>query len=204
MSRTTAVLVMAAALIGAPVAAQERPAGAPADTSRRAGHMQPGMMQPGMPGGMTGMMQAMHGQGGMMGMAAGPAMVLRLRESLELTDAQVERLEALRDTAQSQARQHMAQGMQAMHSAGERLSTASPDLEAYEAQLREAAEHIILAHTVMARAAVRAREVLTPEQLQRVDLARKMMQELQQGMMESPMPPGGMPGPGGAGQGHDH
>lgn len=206
MNRTMAGLTIVAALAAAPVVAQERPLGQPADSTAHPGMMQPGMMQ---------MMQRMQGQGGMigmmgggmMGMAGGPAMILGLQESLELTDDQVERLEGLREGAQSGMRKHMMQGMQTMRAAQELLAGESPDAAAYEERLREAANHMVLAHTAMARAAVEARGLLTPQQQDRLALARTMMQEMRAGMMQEMMMPGmmqGMDPAGSGGEGHGH
>lgn len=177
MRKTFAALV-AIMLAAAPAMAQGHH-GARADSSRGMGMMQgqSGMMQ-------GGMMQMMHGRSGMMmGMAMGPGMVLRLQQSLDLTDSQVTELETLRDSARSTMRQHMMQGMQVMRAAAELLSSDSPDLDGYETRLREATNHMVLAHTAMARAAVEARQVLTPEQRERLSLARQMMHEMQPGMM---------------------
>ena len=200
MKRTLAGLTIAAALTSAvPLAAQERPLGQPADSAGQRGMMAPGMkemMSPRMmqrmhgmggPGGRTGMMD-----GGMMGMAAGPAMLLRLEESLELTHDQVARLEALHESARTEMRQHMMQGMQTMRSAQELLDGDSPEFSDYEARLREAANHMVLAHTAMARAAVDARALLTPEQQERLALARTMMQEMRGSMRKEVMMPGTM------------
>lgn len=214
MKRTMAGLTMVAALVAAPAAAQERPLGQPADSTGQPGMMQPGMMEMMSPG----MMQRMHGMGGpggtmgmmdggMMGTAGGPAMLLRLEESLELTDDQVARLEALHESAQTEMRQHMMQGMQTMRSSHELLDGESPELSAYEARLREAANHMVLAHTAMARAAVDARALLTPEQQERLALARTMMEEMRGSMRKEMMMPGMMQRrdsqqEGGGGHGH--
>ena len=213
MKRTMAGLTVVAALAAAPVAAQERPLGQPADSTAHPGMMQPGMMQMMQPG----MMQGMHGQAGMMGsmgmmgdgmigMIGGPAMILRLEKSLDLTEVQVERLKALQESAQAGMRQHMMQGMQGMRSGQELLEGESPDVAAYEERLREAANHMVLAHMAMARTAVEARRLLTPEQRERLALARTVMQEMRGGMMDGMMP-GGMQGQdpkqsGGEGHGH--
>ena len=186
MRKTFAALV-AIMLAAAPAMAQGHH-GARADSSRGMGmmHGQSGMMQ-------GGMMQMMHGQSGMMmGAAMGPGMVLRLQESLELTESQVDRLETLRDTVRSTMRQHMMQGMQVMHAASGMLESDSPDLDAYESRLREATNHMVLAHTAMADAAVEARQVLTPEQRERLSLAREMMHEMRPGMMGRGMMGSGM------------
>jgi Spy/CpxP family protein refolding chaperone len=198
MGRTIAGLVAAVALAAGPLAAQEQPA----DTSGGMGMMQGGMMQ----GGMMQMMQGMHGQagmmGGMMGMAGGPALMLRLQESLELSEDQVERLEALRDSAQAGMHSHMMQAMQSVSVAGEVLAAPSPDLEAYEAALREAADHVVVGHTVAAQVAVHARQVLNAEQRERLDLALDRVREMGSGMGPGPMMPGMGPGAGGEGGPH--
>lgn len=197
MKRIAAGLTIAMALtVTGPLTAQERPLGQRADSAARPGMMQPGMM------GMTGRMQRMHGQGGMMGMmgggmmgmAGGPAMILRLEESLDLTADQVERLKALREDAQAEMRQHMMQGMQTLRAAQELLNGESPDVDGYEERLREAANHMVLAHTAMARTAAEARELLTPEQRDRLALGRSMMQEMRGGRMDGMMLEGLMPG----------
>ncbi len=209
MGRMTAGL-MAAALVATPLAAQEHPMGPPGDTTRM------GVMRP---GGTMGMMGMMHGSGpgvmgmmsghmmggAMMGLAGGPAMMLRLEETLELTERQVEQLEPLRDSATAAMRQHMMQGMQSVRSAGELLASASPDMEAYEARLREAADHMVQGHLVQARSAAAAREILSPEQRERLDLVRTLLREMREGMGAGSMMEGMMPGtsdPEGAGPHH--
>lgn len=189
MRKTIAGLTAALVLMAAPVAAQDRPLGEPADTSRGMGMMQ---------GGMMGMMQGMHGQDGMMGMMGGgmmggmgmmggPMMILRLEESLELSESQVERLKAIQESARTEMRQHMMQGMHAMHGAQTLLDAGSPDLAAYEAKLREGMNHMVLAHTSMAKADVDARQVLNAGQREKLALARAMMKEMRGGMMQGGM-----------------
>lgn len=185
----TALTVMAA-LVAAPAMAQEHH-GAQQDTARAGMEMMQG-----------GMMQGMHGQQGMMGgmmeMAAGPGMILRLQESLDLSEDQVAKLEALQESTRQEMHPHMMQGMQAMRSASDLLDSDSPDLGAYEAQLREGTNHMVLAHITMAQAAVDARELLTANQRERLALARSMMKEMRQGEMPQGMM-GGMHGSGGPG-----
>lgn len=190
--RRTLTMMVAFALAAAPGVAQGHH-GARGDSSGGMGMMQGqgGMMQ-------GGMMQMMGGQGGMMmGMAMGPGMVLRLQESLDLTEAQVTQLEALRDSVGPTMQQHMMQGMQGMHAASELLASDSPDLEAYAARLGEAASQMVQAHVAMARAAVAARQVLTPEQREQLSQARQMMHEMAPGMMGGGMTGGAMMGQGG-------
>lgn len=185
MKRTMMAVVAAVALVAAPALAQGQQ-GARADSTPGMGSMR----------GQSGMMQGAM-SGGMMGMADGPEIVLRLKTLLDLTDSQVTQLETLRDSASSTMRQHMMQGMQVVQSASKLLAGDSPDLDAYEAQLREAAKHIILAHTAMARAVVDARRLLTAQQRERLAFAREVMQAMGGGMMNgSPMSRSGNDGSG--------
>lgn len=174
-------LALTLALVAGPVAGQERMREQAPDTSRNM--MGPGMMQSGMSG-MMQMMQSMHAQDGMMG---SPMMILRLEESLELTESQVDRLKVIQESAQAGMRQHMMQGMQAMRGAQTLLDGDSPDLDAYEAKLNEAASHMVRAHASMATAAVEAREVLTAGQREKLSLARAVMKEMGSGMMQGGM-----------------
>lgn len=135
--------------------------------------------QPGHTGQMG--MQGVMGMMGSMGMHGGPDMVLRMAKPLGLTDAQVERLQGIRDAAREAMQQHMQQAMQAGKAAGELLGGASPDLDAYQARLREAADHGVLADVAMARATVQVRQILTPEQRGMLETGMRMMQHMMQG-----------------------
>jgi Spy/CpxP family protein refolding chaperone len=97
----------------------------------------------------------------MMG-GAHPTMILRHAEHLGLSQDQVRRIEAIRDRAEVAT--HMQGAMAAHRQAAELLQAEQPDLAAYEARLRQAADHMVQAHTSMARTAVEARAILTPEQ----------------------------------------
>jgi Spy/CpxP family protein refolding chaperone len=94
-----------------------------------------------------------------------PAMLLRHQEDLGLSADQVRRIERLQ--AEAGGAEHMGAVMAAHREAAELLHADRPDFAGYEARLREAADHMIQAHTQMARAAVQARGVLTPEQRKR-------------------------------------
>jgi Spy/CpxP family protein refolding chaperone len=131
----------------------------------------------------------------MAGMTSSPAMILNLRQSLGLTDEQIDRLEALRDNVRSEVRQNMMQGMQTMRAAQELLEAESPDLTVYQERLREAANDMVLARTAMAQAAVEARALLTTEQRDQLALARRMFHEIRGGTANGMMGPGFM---------HDH
>lgn len=124
------------------------------------------------------MMQMMGG--GMMAMDDAPAMILKMKASLELTGDQVQRLTTIQKTAQAAKQQHMMMGMQAMQTAKKLLDVPAPDLKAYEAGMRDAANHMILAHTGMARADMDANQVLTAQQRDRMTFGRKMMKEMKE------------------------
>lgn len=110
-----------------------------------------------------GMMQ-MHAMMHMQAMTPGPMTILQLREQLGLTDAQVQRIEAIRDRFERTNEPHMRMAMQAMHEAAGTLGESAPNLSRYEEKLREAANHHVLAQVTMMRGWLESREVLTPEQ----------------------------------------
>ena len=160
----TGIVAFVAALVALPAAAQEHQ----------------------MHGGQQGPQQCMAMMGG-----APPEMLLHHRDSLKLTPDQVTRLEALRDRADESAQPHMQPAMQAHMAAAELLEGNAPDFAAYETKLREAAEHMILAHTAMARAGVEARQVLTPEQTAKLDAVTTSMMAMhaaQRGAMQQMQP----------------
>lgn len=149
------------------------------------GSMGPGMMGP-------GMMQTMGGMEMMATGGPGPAMLLRMREALDLTDEQVTRLEELREGSGEQIHGQMTTAMQARREALEILDREAPDFAAYERVLERAFDAMVGAHVTMARAAVEARDVLTPEQRGELEGTMKMMR----GTMGAPdgMGDGAMPG----------
>jgi hypothetical protein len=156
----SAVLAFAAA----PLASQQHQHGAPQDTA--AGAMDPGMMH------MMHMMRMMHGGEGMSGgmmqsVHPQPAMLLDAAAELGLTDEQTSRLTALEDELAGDHERHAGAAKEAHGRASGLLEGPSPDLDAYAAALSEAAEHMVQAHVGMARAAVAARAILTPEQLEK-------------------------------------
>ena len=143
---------------------------------------------------MQGMMQMP-----MQGMVPGPGMILQLRGPLSLTDAQVRRIEAIRDRREESHMPHAQAAMRAMQDAAGMLEASTPDLSRYEAKLREAANHHVLAHAAMARTWLEAREVLTPEQRSNLRFGMQLMQQMasermqgMHGMMDT-MRSGGMP-----------
>jgi Spy/CpxP family protein refolding chaperone len=69
----------------------------------------------------------------------------------------------------------MRAGMTELQAANQMLEAASPDLAAYGAKVKEAAQHMAEGHIAMAKAAVEARTVLTPQQLRTMtDLMARM------------------------------
>ncbi len=132
-------------------------------------------------------MQMMHDQAqmcmAMMG-GASPAVLLQHREALGLSQSQVQRLERLQNEVRLSVMPHMQPGMQAHAAAAEVLKADTPDFAAYEARLREAADHMVRTHVALARVGVEARKVLTAEQRNRVsNLQGEMMGGGQHGMM---------------------
>lgn len=142
--------------------------------------MMDGMMGDGMMG--SGMMQMM-GQGmGMMPTGGpGPQMILRMEESLGLTDEQVTRLEEIRDEFSGAQRQHMTAAMSAHQEARQAVQGDAPDFDAYEEALGHASEHMVQGHLAMARAAAESRDVLTEEQRTRLQEGMGMMQGMMGG-----------------------
>lgn len=153
------MMLLAAAMLSAPAYAQEH---------------EHGQRQPAQPGGMMEMMP-------------GPALILRLREPLGLTSAQVERIEAIRDRAQREHQPHMQAAMQAMREADALLETSAPDLARFEARLKDCANHHVQAHLAMTRALLEAREVLTPEQRSNFQFGIKLMQQMMRDGMKGGM-----------------
>ena len=143
------------------------------------GMMMGGMMGQGMMG--SGMMPMM-GQGmGMMDTGGpGPSALLHMQDELELTDQQVTALESIRDDARAAMQGRMSAMMSAHQAAADALEGASPDLDAYEGNLRTAADLMVQSHLAMARSALEAREILTPAQREMLD-ARGM--QMMRGMM---------------------
>lgn len=110
-------------------------------------------------------MAMMAGHCPMMGGAA-PMMLLHHADALDLSADQVERIETIRERTDGAA--HMQGAMAAHRQAAELMAGDQPDLARFEAKLQEAADHMVQAHTAMARASVEARTVLTPEQRDRL------------------------------------
>ncbi|HEX7123503.1 MAG TPA: Spy/CpxP family protein refolding chaperone [Gemmatimonadaceae bacterium] len=125
----------------------------------------------------TGMMMA-HMRSMMPTMMPGPSTILRMREALKLTPDQVQRLERIRDSVQQTRGPHQEQAMAALREASNILDEPNPDLSRYEAKLKEAANHFVLAHVSRTRGWIEARQVLTEEQRSNVDFGLRVMQQL--------------------------
>jgi len=205
--RTAGSVVLTLALVAAPALAQEPSARTHREhvlgTPPMMMHamqcpMVPGMMMHGH-GGM-GMGTGMMGMGMMMGMGGGmmgPAMILGLRETLDLTPAQVGQLEELQRRTQESMRAQMTEVMRAHEEAAQALAGDSPDLGRYEERLQAAARQAVAAHVAMARTGVQARQLLTAEQRGRLDVLREAMMEMHHHCMRAGMGPAAP----GAGQG---
>ena len=164
---------MAAMMCGGGMAAmmQMHGAGMP---GMRMDSMKPGMHMDSTKPGMGNMMSGM----GMMMGPPGPAMILHQKAKLGLSAAQVSRLEALQKQAQPDCAHHMQLAMTSHMAASQLLDAATPDFSAFEAKLQEATTHMVEAHVVMAKAAVAARDVLTPAQRQTLKDQMGMMHKM--------------------------
>lgn len=180
----TVLLMTAGVGVGAQMH-QHGPAQDSASMEMARGMMMGGMMGQGMMG--SGMMQMMgRGMGMMATGGPGPSALLRMRDELELTDEQASTLESMQADLQSEMQGRMAAMMSAHQAASNALDDETPDWDAYEGNLRTAADLMVQTHLTMARAAQDARGVLTPEQLETLerrgmDMMRGMMHGMQSG-----------------------
>jgi len=128
-------------------------------------------------GGCPGMMHAPPG-------APGPAMLIRQRERLGLTDAEVQRLEQIAAATRQAMRRYMADLMRAH---ADLLEATGGDIQLEAA--RAALDRMARLHTEIAMAQLRAardaRQVLSPEQ-------RARLEALGEPMEHSPARPPGM------------
>jgi Spy/CpxP family protein refolding chaperone len=157
-------MFLAAAPLAAPLGAQDHGQHQQHQQHHQDGehgeHAQHGMH---MMQGMQGMMQGGGHCMGMMG-STHPGMILKHADHLDLSAGQVQRLEALRDRAHEGGMGHMKAAMESHNRASALLDTDRPDFDVYEAQVEEAAGHMVQAHAAMARVAAEARGILTAEQ----------------------------------------
>jgi len=187
--------VLALALVSPAVTAQDQDMpSSPSDRMMGQGGMMDGgmmeMMGQTMMGG--GMMEMMMAEGmGMMGTGGpGPGMILRMGDALGLMGEQRAELEAIQAEYQETAAPIMSSMMHFHRDSAESLAGDSPDFDAYEDALREAADTMVEAHVAMARAASETQAVLTDEQraqLQgRMQMMQGMMGQERSGMMMGP------------------
>lgn len=114
---------------------------------------------------------------------AGPAAVLRHRQTLELSASQIREMESLRNAAQ----ERRGPAMEAMRQAHEDLARGSGDAGFDEARARAALDRMAKTHTEMALGMLRdrdhVREILTPEQSAKLDELGSGMMDMMQMMM---------------------
>jgi Spy/CpxP family protein refolding chaperone len=136
--------------------------------------MTAGMMQSPMRGQMSGRMGGMGAMGGMMNDSS---MMVRMRTELSLTDAQMQQLRTMQQSACAAAQPHMQLAMQAHQAAMQALEGDHPSLDHFEDQLDKAAKHMVEAQVEMAKQMLAFRNGLTPEQRQKLDqMHQRMMQ----------------------------
>lgn len=148
-----ASLLLLASLVGAPLGAQQM------GTMHQGGHRHQGEMM-----GSESPMGSGFGMDMMQTVGPGPAALLSDGDRLGLTLDQKERLQALADQVSEEGGAHMQAAMAARARAREILTEDAPDLAAYQGALQEASEQMVQLHVAYARAALEAREVLTPDQ----------------------------------------
>lgn len=103
----------------------------------------------------------------------GAAAILRLRRAFNLTDAQVRQLDTIRVQTQRAVQPHVRSAVAAWRAADSALAGSSPDVDRYQASLREAADNLVQAQVIRARAAVQAQGVLTAQQRADLQFARR-------------------------------
>lgn len=133
-----------------------------------------------------------HGMMGMMMAGPGPAFILRQKDALNLSDQQVQRLEALNQQLTEGRQAHMREVAPIHEQLSAALEGDRPDVAKYEAALKKLAEHHVGMQVQAARFSVQALDVLTPEQRANVRYGMRLMRE----MMGGGMMGGGMGGMG--------
>lgn len=142
-------------------------------------HGQMHRQQQGMHQGMG--MQMMGGMQGMMMAQPGPGMLLKLQNTLELTEEQVEELEAMHAEAREAMEMHREAAQEARARAHEAMMADSPDLDAFQSALEEAAQHNVQAMVAMARVHAQAGQVLNEDQRSALETLQAAMQEMHEG-----------------------
>jgi len=93
-----------------------------------------------------------------------PAIVLHHRKELQLTAAQIQKLQALNDTDAQKCVQHMEAAIKANGAADAVLEQPNPDINAYDRNLREGTSQLVQAKELIARARIASRALLTDAQ----------------------------------------
>ncbi len=125
----------------------------------------------------SGMIQ--EGMHGAMMTQPGPGMLLRLQETLGLSEEQVAQLEAMHEEARTAMQEHQEAARSARMQAHHAMMGDTPDLSAFESALEEAAMHDVQATVAMARVHVQAGDVLTEEQQATLATLIQGMHEMQ-------------------------
>jgi Spy/CpxP family protein refolding chaperone len=94
---------------------------------------------------------------------------------LDLTDDQVSRLEKIQQDLQTTVQPQMTAMMSTQSGAAQALQGDAPDFKAYQQSLQAAANIMVQTHVAMAHSQVDARNVLTPEQRQKLQTQGRQM-----------------------------
>ncbi len=140
-----------------------------------------------MPGGMAGANRSMTGAGALFGGV-----------DVGLTTEQEAKVDDLVAEARREHAAAMQSAMSAQSDAAAALAEATPDLAAYEQMMKQAASRMVDGQMAMARAAVEARALLTPEQRAKLPESAQLMNTMMCGMMGAGSPVHHGPGQGGA------
>ncbi len=137
----------------------------------------------GMMGG-EGMMggQGMMGRPGMMG--PGAAVLLSQKDALQLTDAQVERLTEISQTASATEGRHLDEIRRLDEEIQEVLDDADPDLDHLETLFEQRAAAQVQVRMAQVRATREARSLLTDEQRSNLRYGSRLMHGMMRQMMD--------------------
>jgi hypothetical protein len=156
-------------------------AGATQRDSARAGGMQHGAAAQG--GGMqhgaapAGGAAMAHGGMGGMPHPVTPTMLLHHAQELGLTGEQQAQVRQLAEASQATCQQHLELARTSHEAAAGLLQdVASPDVNGYEAKLREAGGHLLDAHVAVVKAGAQAAALLTPAQREKLAATSKQEQ----------------------------
>lgn len=143
------------------------------------GMMGGGFMGPGrgMRGEMRGGRMDDQTGGAMGGSADDSSMMSRVQARLGLTDAQMQQMRTMHESACAAAQPHLTQAMQERQAAMRELMKDKPDFDDFEDHLDKANKQMVDAQVGMAKAMIQFRNSLTPAQRQTIDqMEQEMMQ----------------------------